>query len=86
MSGIRIGEVTHYYDRISVAVIQLSSQLSKGDRVHFLGHGSDFTQEITSIQVEHESIDTAEKGAEVAVKTLKPVKPHTAIFIIRDED
>ena len=85
MSGKRIGEVTHYYDRIGVAVIQLSSALAKGDRVHFLGHSSDFTQEITSIQVEHESIDSAKKGAEVAVKTVKPVKPHTAIFLITDE-
>ena len=85
MSGIRIGEVTHYYDRISVAVIQLSSQLSKGDRVHFLGHGSDFTQEITSIQVEHETINSAGKGSEVAIKTVKPVKPHTALFLITDE-
>jgi translation elongation factor EF-1alpha len=86
MSGTRIGEVTHYYDRIGVAVIQLSSALAKGDRVHFLGHGSDFTQEITSIQVEHETIESAKKGAEVAVKVAKPVKPHTAIFLITEEE
>ena len=86
MSGKRIGEVIHYYERISVAGIQLSSPLSKGDRVHFLGHGSDFTQEITSIQVEHESIDTAEKGTEVVVRTVKPVKPHIAVFLITEEE
>jgi len=85
MSGTRVGEVTHFYDRISVAVIKLSNSLSKGDLVHFLGYGSDFTQEITSMQIEHESIDAAKKGNEVAVKVTKPVKPKTAVFLITDE-
>lgn len=86
MSGSRIGEVTHYYDRISVAVIKLSNPLSKGDLVHFLGYGSDFTQEITSMQIEHESIDSAKKGDEVAIKTTKPVKQKTAVFLITSEE
>jgi putative protease len=62
MSGERVGEVTHYFDRIAVAAILLTGTLHKGDLVHFLGHGSDFSQEITSIQVEHETIETAVKG------------------------
>jgi translation elongation factor EF-1alpha len=85
MSGSRVGEVTHFYDRISVAVVKLSASLTKGDLVHFLGYGSDFTQEITSIQVEHESIEAAKKGDEIAVKVIKPVKPKTAVFLITTE-
>ena len=72
MSGVRVGEVTHFFDHINVAVVQLSNTLSKGDIVHFLGHGSDFTQEITSMQIEHEAIDLAEKGQEIALKVEKP--------------
>ncbi len=86
MSGVRIGEVSHFYDRINVAVITLSNPLHKGDRVHFLGHGSDFQQEITSMQIEHESIEAASPGQEIAIKVTKPVKPHTAIFLITDEE
>ncbi len=86
MSGARVGEVTHYFDRINVAVIQLSATLHKGDQVHFLGHGSDFSQEISSIQIEHESIDLAKKGQEIAVKVVKPVKQHTAVFLITNEE
>jgi len=86
MSGKRVGEVIHFFDRISVAVIQLSSALHKGDKVHFLGHGSDFTQEISSMQIEHETIESADKGQEVAVKVTKPVKPHTSVFLITGEE
>lgn len=85
MSGSRVGEVTHFYDRISVAILTLSNPLSKGDLVHFLGYGSDFTQEITSMQIEHEIIETAKKGDEVAVKVIKPVKPKTAVFLITED-
>ena len=85
MAGKRVGEVTHYFDRINVAVIKLTSNLSKGDKVHFLGHGSDFLQDITSMQIEHESIDSAKKGDEVAIKVAKPVKMSTTVFLVREE-
>ena len=85
MTGVRVGEVTHYYDRISVAVIQLSGKLSIGDNVHFLGHGSDFIQEITSMQIEHEAIESADKGQEIAAKVIKPVKSHTSVFLLTEE-
>jgi putative protease len=85
MTGVRVGEVSHFFDRINVAVIQLSNPLHKGDQVHFLGHGSDFTQEITSLQIEHEAVETATKGQEVAVRVIKPVRPHTSVFLITEE-
>ncbi len=85
MTGVRIGEVTHYFDRINVAAIMLTETLHKGDQVHFLGHGADFTQEITSLQIEHQSIESAPKGEEVAVRVIKPVKRHTSVFLITGE-
>lgn len=86
MSGVRVGEVTHFFDRINVAVIQLNNTLKIGDNVHFLGHGSDFSQEVTSMQIEHEAVQEAEKGQEVAVKVIKPVKKHTSVFLITAEE
>lgn len=86
MSGKRVGEVTHFFDRINVAVIMLSNTLHKGDSIHFLGHGSDFMQEVASMQIEHESIDEALKGQEIAIKVTKPVKKHTSVFLITAEE
>jgi putative protease len=85
MAGKRIGEVSHYFDRISVAVINLTSNLAKGDKIHFLGHGSDFLQDVTSMQIEHETIDSAKKGDEVAIKVAKPVKKSTSVFLVTEE-
>jgi putative protease len=84
MTGTRLGEVSHYYDRISVAVITLTDSVKVGEKVHFLGHGVDFEQEVSSMQIEHEAIESAKKGDQVAMKVLKPVKPHTAVFKISE--
>jgi len=84
MNGKRIGEVTHYYDRINVAVIMLSHVLKLGDQIHFLGHGSDFLQEITSMELDHKKIKSAKKNQEIALKVSKPVKKRTTVYLITE--
>ena len=84
MEGKRIGEVTHYYDRINVAVIKLTNPLKLGDQVHFLGQGSDFLQEISSMELEHKKIKSAKKNQEIAIKVSKPVKKRTVVYLITE--
>ena len=63
-----IGKVNHYYSRISVAVVDLSAELNIGDTIIFLGHTTDFTQEVASLEIEHQKVLSAGQGGEVAVK------------------
>lgn len=86
MSDKKIGEVNHFYNRIGVAVIDLKDSLKVGDQVHFLGRSTDFKQEITSMQIEHEAITEAGKGQEVAVKVERRVRNHDKVFKIADQD
>lgn len=64
----RLGKVVHFFDKISVAVVALESDLKVGDKVHFLGPKTDFVQEIGSMQIEHEPVTEAKAGKEVAIK------------------
>ena len=86
MSGKLVGEVTHFYNRLGVAVIDLKDALQVGDQVHFFGRSTDFRQEIASMQVEHEPISEAEKGQEVAVKVERRVRKSDKIYKLTDED
>jgi translation elongation factor EF-Tu-like GTPase len=72
--GEKIGEVIHFFDRISVAVLRLEKKLKLGDEVHFLGRDSDFSQTIDSMQIEHEAVSECKAGEEVAVKVQQPVR------------
>jgi len=74
ISNLKVGVVTHYYDKIGVAVVDLTSSLHTGDVIKFSG-STDFSQTVTSLQVEHEKIAAAKKGDTVGLKVDQPVKP-----------
>ena len=78
-TGERVGEVTHYYDRLSVAVLKLTRPLHLNEVVHFLGKSTDFQQEVTSMQVDHQPVTTAGAG-EVALEVKQKVRPGDAVF------
>lgn len=82
----RIGEVTHYYGKIKVAVIQLTKDLNLGEKVHFRGENTDFTQEVTSMQIEHEAVSAGKAGTEVAIKVKERVRPNDRLFRLSEEE
>jgi len=86
MSGKRIGKVTHYFDRISVAVLELTDKIRVGDTLHFLGHATDFKQDVKSLQIEHQNVDEAKPGQDVALKVAQKVHPNDAVFKITEEE
>ena len=75
-----IGKVTHWYDKISVAVIKLSSTLSVGDTVK-IRHGEDeFEATIDSMQIDHENVEKGKKGDEIAVKLPQKAKEGSVLI------
>ncbi len=69
-----VGKVSHYFDKIQVAALTLARPLAVGDVVKISGHGAEFTQKVESMQVEHEVVQKAKKGDDVAIKVDQPVK------------
>jgi putative protease len=85
MSGTQIGQISHYYDHINVASIVLTEPLRVGDTIHILGHSTDFKQEVTSIQIEHQTVEEAKPGDDVGIKVVQKVHPHDKVFKLTDE-
>jgi putative protease len=83
--GERIGRVSHYFDKISVAVLDLEKGLKIGELVHFLGRHTDFRQEIQSMQIEHEAVEQVKAGQDVAVKVAQRVRRGDAVFRLSEE-
>lgn len=82
MSGVQIAEVTHFYDRIGVAVLALTDAIRVGDMIHVLGRTTDFQQEVKSLQIEHREVSDAVPGQDVALKVVQRVRPHDKVFKI----
>jgi len=75
-----IGKVKHFFDKISVAVIELNKGLKIGDKISIEGHDNAVEQIVDSMQIEHEKIEKAKKGDAVGLKTSGPVKENDKVF------
>jgi putative protease len=75
-----IGKVKHFFDKISVAVIELKGALKVGDKISVEGHDNAVEQTVDSMQVEHKPIEKAKKGQSVGLKTAAPVKENDKVF------
>lgn len=79
MDEVFVGEVTHYYPKINVAVISIVEQLNAGDSVRFKSPESrtvkvDFEQKVGSMEIEHQKIEVAEPGQVVAIRVNQRVR------------
>jgi len=79
MAKAKVGKITHYYDKIGVAVVEILATLKIGDTVEISG-SDDFTQEVKSMQVEHEQVKSAKKGQVVGMKVDQAVKKGDELF------
>jgi translation elongation factor EF-1alpha len=77
----KVGKITHYYGKIGVAVIEVSSKLVVGDKIKFVHNGENlFEETIESMQFEHKNIESAKKGDEIGLKVTKPVRPGVEVY------
>ena len=76
-----IGKITHFFDKIGVAVIELTKELKIGDKILVKGATTDFSQVIDSMQVEHKNIAKAKKGQSIGVRVKERVRPNDKVFL-----
>jgi hypothetical protein len=84
MEEKEVGRITHYFDRARVAVLALKEPLQVGDKVHIKGMKTDLTQVVGSLQLEHEAIQIAKPGMDVAMLVDVPVHEHDHIFKVTE--
>jgi len=85
MADQTIGKATHYFDKIQVAVVKITKgDLKVGDTVKFIDkQGREFTQKVSSMQIEHATIEIAKAGDEFGLKVQKEVKNNTPVVKVK---
>ena len=79
--GKLVGKITHFFPKISVAVILLSADLKVGDEIVVAAHGGDFEQPVDSMQIERQDIGQAKAGQDVGLKVAAAVKEGDAVYL-----
>lgn len=81
-----IGQVTHYFGKAQVAAIKITEGvLSVGDTIHFVGHTSDFTQKVESMQVDRAPVETANVGDEIGIQVVEHAREHDQVYRVVSE-
>lgn len=75
-----VGTVTHFFDKIMVAVVKPMKPIKTGDVLEFRGHDGQvkFAQAGASLQIEHETVETANK--DFGLKVDQAVKEGDKIY------
>ena len=69
-----------YYSKMGVAAIDLTDKLKLGEQVRFKGATTDFTQAVSSMQIEHKAVKEAKKGDSVGIKVEDKVRPNDMVY------
>ncbi len=76
-----IGKITHYFNKIGVAVIEITDdELNIGETIHIKGHTTDFQQTVSSMQIEHQPVEKAKKGESIGMKVDSAVHEHDQVY------
>jgi putative protease len=78
-----IGKISHFFPKINVAVIELSDELSVGDKIIIKGSTTNFEQIIDSMQIEHENVNRANAGQSVGLKVKDRVRENDIVCTIK---
>lgn len=78
-----IGKVSHYFDKISVAIVDLEKgSLKVGEQIKFKKGESEFTQTIESLQVDHKPVEEVKAGDAFGLKVDQKVDEGTEVFAV----
>ena len=80
--GKEIGKVTHWYDKIGVAVVNLKGALKVGDKVKVKRGDEEYEDTVASMQLDHKDISSAKKGDDAAIKLSQKAKEGSIISLV----
>ena len=76
-----VGEVTHYYGGLGVAIVKFHQDMPEGKNVTFQGVTTDFSQDLSSMELDHKKVSLAPMGREVGLKVKDKVREGDKVYL-----
>src|SRR5688572_29614953 len=81
-----VGKVEHYYPKVQAAAVKLTKKVKVGDEVHIVGHGDDFKEKVTSLQLDHQPIQEGQPGQSVGLWVKDRVHKGDDVLLVTPDD
>ena len=79
-----IGKIIHYYDKISVAIVELTDKMKIGDKIKIEGGKNEFDQTVDSMEIDRKPVSSAVPGDSVGIKVKE--KTGEGALVLRIEE
>lgn len=76
-----VGEVTHYYGNLGVAIVKFNQNMPLGKNVTFQGHTTDFSQNLDSMELDRKPVTMAPKGKEIGIKVKDKTREGDKVYL-----
>jgi len=84
---IEVGKVDDYFAKVGVVALTITKDgIHVGDVLHFIGHTTDLIVEVSSMQIEHETVKEAKVGDSVGIKVPDRVRIHDKVYKVIAEE
>ncbi|MBI5221130.1 MAG: hypothetical protein HY978_04855 [Candidatus Liptonbacteria bacterium] len=84
-AGKPVGVVTHYFNKIGVAIVRFNQEVAVGAHLKFRGAHTDLDVTADSLQFEHQAIAKAAKGQEVGLKVPDHVREGDQVYLAQQD-
>ncbi len=82
-----VAKVDCYFSKIGVVAVTVTEgEIHLGDKLHFLGFTTDFTQIISSMQMDHHSVEVARRGESVGIRVGERVRPSDLVYLVKGNE
>lgn len=75
-----VGRVTHFYPKISVAIVELKAPLAVGDNITISGNTTKLEQAVESLEIEHKAVGSAKVGDSIGLKVVGRVRESDVVY------
>jgi len=83
MSEEQVAVIVKFFAKPSVAALEVTSGAIKiGDLLRYKGHTTDFTEEVTSMEIDNQSIEEAKVGDLIGLKVKERVRENDKVYKI----
>lgn len=77
----QVAVVVKFFQKPSVAALQVThGSLKKGDKLRYKGHTTDFSEQVSSMEIDNQPIEEANVGDLVGLKVKERVRENDKVY------
>jgi len=85
MSEQQVAVIVKFFAKPSVAALQVTDgSIKRGDTLKYMGHTTDFTEIVNSLEVDNQPVEEAKVGDLVGIKVKERVRENDKVYKVVD--